>query len=132
MNPGHSAGKDGYWMSYQFRMQALLGLLVFEKVYRAIVPEGYVLVDDPMDVAMEFFYVDQLDWSQNHAELAKNAHDAKKMNCSPGGAQPHIKYTIHHPEPGLLLYLDGSNVNRVVRSARRSSLSMEQSQGSKQ
>ena len=104
MNPGHSAGKDGYWMGYQFRMQAKLGLLTFEKVYRAIVPEGYVLVGDPMDVPMEFFYVDQLDWSQNHAELAKNAHDAKKMNCSPGGAQPHIKYTIHQPEAGKLLY----------------------------
>ena len=85
-------------MGYQFRMQALLGLLVFEKVYRAIVPEGHVLVDDPMDVAMEFFYLDQLDWSQNHAELAKNAHDAKKMICSPGGAQPHIKL-VHNTPP---------------------------------
>ena len=103
MNPGHSAGKDGYWMGYQFRMQALLGLLTFQNVYRAVVPEGYVLVGDAMDVFMELFYVDQLDWSQNHAELAKNAHDAKKMNCSPGGAQHHMKYTIHHPEAWLFI-----------------------------
>ena len=104
MNPGHSASKDGYWMGVQFRMQCLLALLTFKNVYRAIVPEGYVLVGSALDVAMQFMFIDQLDWSQNHAELEKTALDASKMNCNPGGQQPHFKFTHHLPDPNKLPY----------------------------
>ena len=104
MNPGHSVSKDGYWMGVQFRMQSLLALVTFKNVFRAIVPDGYVLEGSALDLPMEFLFVDQLDWSQNHAELHKEALDAQKMNCSPGGQQPHLKFTHHLPDPTKLPY----------------------------
>ena len=85
MNPGHSASKGGYWMGVQFRMQGKLALVTFQKLFRCIVPVDFVLQGSAMDIEMTFLFVDQLDWSQNHDELATDALDAKKMNCSPGG-----------------------------------------------
>jgi hypothetical protein len=57
-----------------------------------------------MGIEMTFLFVDQLDWSQNHTELATDALDAKKMNCSPGGAQAHLKFTHHMPDPSKMAY----------------------------
>jgi hypothetical protein len=102
MNPGHAAGKDGYWMGAQFRMQCALSLETFKAVYRAIVPEGFVPTGSAMDVPMEFLMVDQLDWSQNHAELEPRALDAKKMSCNPGGEQKHLKHTFYTADPSKI------------------------------
>ena len=43
MDPGSSPGKEGWWLGKQFRMQELLCIKTFEKLFRAIVPDGYVL-----------------------------------------------------------------------------------------
>ena len=69
---------QGWWLGKQCRMQQLLCIKTFNKVFRAIVPEGYVLTVPIEQLPMEFKFVDQLDWSQlqEHAELPKDALDA--------------------------------------------------------
>lgn len=102
MDPGSSPGKQGWWLGKQFRMQELLCIKTFNKIFRAIVPEGYVLTVPIEQVPMEFEMVDQLDWSQGHAELPKDALDATVMTCKQGGAHAHLRHTFWTQPSGEL------------------------------
>jgi hypothetical protein len=46
--------------------------------------------------------VDQLDWSQGHAELPKDALDATVLACKQGGAHGHFRHTFWMPKPGTM------------------------------
>ena len=94
MDPGPSPGKEGWWLGKQFRMQELLAIKTFENMFRAIVPAGYVLTVPIEEIEMEFKMATQLDWSQGHAELPKDALDATAMTCKQGGEQPHLRHTF--------------------------------------
>ena len=63
MDPGSSEGKQGWWLGEQFRMQELLAIETFDKIFRAIVPNGFVLNVPIGEVPMEFQMITQLDWS---------------------------------------------------------------------
>ena len=63
MDPGSSEGKQGWWLGKQFRVQELLAIKSFDKLFRAIVPSGYVLILPIEEVPKEFEMWTQLDWS---------------------------------------------------------------------
>ena len=102
MDPGSNPGKEGWWLGKRFRMQELLCIKTFNKLFRAIVPDGYVLTVPIEEVPMEFKFVDQLDWSQGHAELPKDALDATVLTCKQGGAHEHLRHTFWMPKAGTI------------------------------
>ena len=83
-------------------MQELLAIKTSNKIFRAIVPEGYVLTVPIEEVVMEFKMVDQLDWSHGHVELPKDTLDATVMTCKQGGAHAHLRHTFWIEQPGKI------------------------------
>jgi hypothetical protein len=135
MDPGSSEGKEGWWLGKQFRMQELLAIKTFNKMFRAIVPEGFKLTVPIEEVPMEFQMVCQLDWSQGHAELPKDALDGSKMLCKCGGSQEHFHHTFWVQPAGKIAMNQVAtglgSVNQVAKSVQQRTSYMATSQGFK-
>ena len=79
MTPGAGDGKDGYWGSVEFWMQVDLACEVFKTVF-----------GDP--TTSRYHFVGHYDWSQGHAAMKPDSHNAENMLCGTGGkTAKHIK-----------------------------------------